>query len=141
MSYYDQQTTTLAQAQVKEAIKRMRMLRLHPNAVKKFVDSGKLNLSERGILFWLKPKELQMVDDWQRETGHMVYHVIKNKMEFGLLYSFLYVSKYEDQWENDRTELMEGYPFSYVRNEDLDYGAEFGSIGIKPLFGGILRTE
>ena len=140
MSFYDQQTSELAQAQVKEAVSRMKMLKLHGNVIKDFMESGRLNLSERGILFWLNKKEQQMVDEWQKTTGNMVYHVIKNNMEFGLCYSFLYVSKHEEEWNYDREYLMEGYPFVCVVNADDVRSSEFGSIGIRPLFGGLLRT-
>ena len=29
----------------------------------------------------------------------VVFHVIKNQMEFGLCYSILYVSTYKEEWE------------------------------------------
>ena len=123
-----------------EAEARIKKLNLHPNAIKEFMEGRKLNLSEKGILFWLNDEEEQMVRAWEDETGNIVYHVIKNNMEFGLCYSFLYVSKYEEEWEGDNEDLNEGYPLAYVKNVDDEFCSEYGCIGIKPLFGGVIRT-
>lgn len=123
-----------------EAEARIKKLNLHPNAVREFIEEKKLNLSERGILFWLNDEEKQMVRTWEDETGNIVYHVIKNNMEFGLCYSFLYVSQNEEEWEDDNADLDDGYPLVYVMNVDDDFCSEYGSIGIKPFFGGIIRT-
>ncbi len=140
MSYLTQQTTAEAQAQVKEALERMKKLRIHENAVKEFAENGKLNLSERGILFWLNEAEEKMVRDWEKKTGNIVYHVIKNNMVFGLCYSFLYVSKESEEWELDNEDLTDACPYAYVKNVDDDYCSEYGRIGITPRFGGIIRT-
>lgn len=40
-----------------------------------------------------------MVREWEKETGNMVYHVIKDNTEIGLLYTFLYVSDDTEDWE------------------------------------------
>lgn len=123
-----------------EAEKRIKMLNLHPNAIKEFKEGHKLNLSEKGILFWLNEEEEKMVRAWEDETGNIVYHVVKNNMEFGLCYSLLYVSDNEEEWEDDNADLAEGYPLVYVMNVDDDFCSEYGSIGIKPFFGGVIRT-
>ena len=127
-------------AQELEAEKRIKMLNIHPNAVKEFIEEKKLNLSEKGILFWLADEEKQMIREWEDTTGNIAYHIIKNRLEFGLCYSILYVSKYQDEWESDVYDLKEGYPIAYVMNVDDDFCSEYGSIGIKPFFGGLLRT-
>lgn len=125
--------------QVKEAVNRMRKLKMHPNAINEFIN-GKLNLSERGILYWLDDTENAIVRNWERKTGNIVYHVIKNNLEFGICYSFLYVSKHEDEWERDNNDIAEGYAFVYVYNSTDEMCSEYGSIGIKPCFGGVVRT-
>ena len=147
----EQQTTEIAQAQVTEALLRMKKLKIHENALKEFKESGKLNKSENfhlngdgesriAILYWLDEKEEKMVRDWEKETGNMVYHVIKNKMVFGLCYSFLYVSQETEEWEHDNEDMKQGYQLVYVKNVDDEYCSEYGSIGIKPMWGGVLRT-
>ena len=140
MSYLTEQKTEIGQAQVTEALLRMKQLKIHENAIKEFYDSGKLNLSENGILYWLDEKEQKIIKEWEKKTGNMVYHVIKNYMEFGLCYSFLYVSKNNEEWERDNEELADGFPFVYVKNVNDDWCSEYGSIGITPKWGGVVRT-
>lgn len=141
MSYLEQQTSEIAQAQVVEALLRMKNLKLHENVINEFKETGKINLSENGgILYWLNDDENNMVRQWEKETGNLVYHVIKNNMEFGLCYSFLYVSPYADEWLNDDEDLKEGYPIVYVKNVTDNTCSEYGSIGIKSSIGGLVRV-
>lgn len=141
MSYLEQQTSEIAQAQVVEALLRMKNLKLHENVINEFKETGKINLSEHGgILYWLNEEENKMVRQWEKETSNLVYHVIKNNMEFGLCYSFLYVSPYTDEWLNDNEDLKEGYPIVYVKNVTDNTCSEYGSIGIKSNIGGLVRV-
>jgi hypothetical protein len=141
MSYLEQQTSEIAQAQVVEALLRMKNLKLHENVIKEFKETGKINLSENGgLLYWLNEEENKMVRDWEKETGNIVYHVIKNNMEFGLCYSLLYVSPHADEWQYDNEDLKEGYPLVYVKNATDNTCSEYGSIGIKSSIGGLVRV-
>lgn len=141
-------TDIIIEAQKHEALLRMKKLGLHENAINEFKSEGKLNLSEPGfgnrvgVLFWLNEDEQKMVKEWEKATGNMVYHVIKNRLrDIGLCYSFLYVSKETDEWEVDSTDLEDGCPFVYVKNVDDDFCSEYGRIGIKPGCGGVVRVE
>ena len=128
-------------AQKYEALLRMKKLGIHENAIREFKEEGKLNLSERGFLFWLNEEEEKFIRDWERKTENVVYHVIKNVYEeIGLCYSLLYVSKSVDEWEMDNEDLEEGCPIVYVLNRTIEDFSEYGSIGIKPMFGGVVRT-
>lgn len=124
-----------------EAVNRMKLIGLHENAIQDFVNEGKLNLSDNGFLFWLNESEQNIVDQWQRETGNLVYHVVKTKTTFGLMYSFFYVSKYEEEWFMDNADLQEGYAVCYVYNADDELSSEYGSIGFEMKFGGIVRVQ
>lgn len=141
------QITDLKVAQKHEAILRMKKLNIHENAINEFMNEGKLNLSEPamgnmvGVLYWLNKAEKKMVKEWEEKTGYMVYHVIKTYFrELGLCYSFLYVSKDPDEWAMDNADMDEGIQYAYVKNMDDDWCSEYGSIGIKSAFGGVLRT-
>lgn len=140
MSYLTEQKTELAQAQVTEALLRMGALQIHGNAIKEFLESGKLNRSEGGILYWLEQDEEAMVREWEKETGNMVYHVIKSYTEFGVLYTYLYVSDDTEDWEEDRADIENEIAFAYVKNVTDDWCSEYGTVGIKPMWGGVLRT-
>lgn len=129
------------QEQKIEAIKRMKLLKLHENPIREFEEEGRLNLSENGgILYWLDEKQQEYVKEFETKYNALVYHVIHDFTEFGELLSFLYVSDSEDEWEYDLDDLKQGYPYVYVKNLDDDMCSEFGSIGIKPRCGGIVRT-
>lgn len=141
MSYLSEQKTQIRQAQVTEALIRMKRLDLAENVIEEFHKNGKLNLSEIcGILYWLNDEENKMVHEWEEKTGNIVYHVIKNNMEFGLCYSFLYVSPNTEEWVLDDKALEEGFPLVYVLNVDDKDCSEYGSIGIKSNIGGVVRV-
>lgn len=127
--------------QKQEAIERMKTLKLYPNIIKEFEKENIVNLSENGgILYWLDSDQQAIVDSFESEHDALVYHVIHSFTEFGELYSLLYVSKYYKEWETDREDLKDGYALVYVKNVDDDCCSEFGTICIKPQFGGLVRT-
>ncbi len=123
-----------------EALKRMAFLQLHPNTLKEFKQNV-VNYSESyGILYWLDEKWTTLVKDFEIKHKALVYHVIHNYTEFGELLTLLYVGDDQDEWENDWEDLKLGYACAYVVNLDDDWCSEFGSVGIKPQFGGLVRT-
>ena len=65
--------------------------------------------------------------------------MIHNMFEFGECYSILYVSPDTNEWNDEREEMKEGYIFAYVYNKDNDWCSEFGTIAVKPSFGGLVR--
>lgn len=124
-----------------EAVKRLKMLELYPTVVKDFEKSGKIYLSESdGILFCLSEDEKEMVKKWEQEQNSLVYHVVKTNTNFGLLYSLLYVSDTEDEWEMESDDVNELTPFVYVVNKTEPMFSEFGSITIMPKNGGLVRV-
>lgn len=132
---------TLTKAQKYEAFLRMKKLNLHENVLREFLEDDKINLSENGgILYWANEEEVKMIENFEKEYSGKVYHIIKNKMEFGLCYSLLYVSAETEEWELDNEDLEDGIATAYVYNKDVPEFSEFGSIGIKPCIGGLVRT-
>lgn len=140
MSYLSQQTTQLKQAQVTETLLRMKKLKIHDPVIQDFHKSGKLYKSEIGILYWLDEEEERMVREWERETGNIVYHVIPNNFEYGFCYSLLYVSPYPEEWKADDIDLENGLPIVHVINKDRPDFSEYGTIGVQPAYGGVIRT-
>lgn len=124
----------------KEAINRMKMLKLHSNIIKEFSNEGILNLSLNAALYYLNDKQLAKVQEFEQQYHALVYHVIHNYTQFGELLSFLYVSQHTEEWECDRHDLKEGYPIVYVANLTDEICSEFGHIGIQPCVGGVIRT-
>ena len=124
-----------------EALKRMELLKLHENVIDDFKEIALLNQSEHGgILYWVEGEMEKKIREWEEKTGNLVYHVIHDYTEFGELLSLLYVSQYEDEWETDREDIQDGYALAYVMNLTDDWCSEYGSIGIRPQWGGVVRT-
>ena len=127
--------------QKQEAIARMKLLKLHGNVIREFEKEGIVNLSENGgFLYWLNGDQQAIVDEFEAEHDALVYHVIRSFTEIGEMYALLYVSKDEEEWEYDQDDIRHGIALAYVKNMDDDFCSEFGSIGIKPQFGGLVRT-
>ena len=124
-----------------QAVERMKKLGIMEQPVKEFEDEGKLNLSENGgLLYYLNEDEQKMVDDFEKENNGLVYHVIKSRTTIGPMYALLYVSEYLEEWKMDMEDLEEGQALAYVVNMDMPDCSEFGTIGIKPSVGGLIRT-
>lgn len=124
-----------------EAITRMKLLKLHPNIIKEFEKDGIVNLSENGgFLYWLTDEQQSFVKDFEESHNALVYHIIHDYTEFGELLTFLYVSAHEEEWQDDREELADGYALAYVKNIDDDCCSELGGVCFKTQFGGLVRT-
>ena len=125
-----------------EAIERMKLLKLDNSCIEAFV-KGKVWESEGyGALYEVNQKEQELIDKIEKNHPNcLVYHMIHNVFEFGECYSMLYVSSDTDEWERDKQDIKDGYTFAWVENVDLDWCSEFGSIAIKPSFGGLIRMR
>jgi hypothetical protein len=129
------------QEQKIEAIERMKLLKLHENPIRDFEKEDVINQSEHGgILYWLDDKQIELVKEFETKHNAVVYHVIHNYTDIGEMISLLYVSDKKQEWGYDRDDLKDGYACAYVINLDDEWCSEFGSIGIKPQFGGLVRT-
>lgn len=141
----------------KEAVRRMKMMNLHPNTVKDFVECEVINRSDRitvhvpmgdgigeipaGGLYWLNDDEKNIVKDIEERAKILVYHVSHAYFAFGECYDFFYVSSYKEQWEDERQDLELGNPLVYTHNKTVPDFSEFGYIKFKVVYGGVIRTE
>lgn len=127
--------------QKEQAIERMKKLGIMEQPIKEFEDEDKLNLSEvAGYLYWLDDDEKEMVKKFEEENNALVYHIIKTNTNIGMLHNLLYVSEYVEEWDMDMDDLSEGQALAYVLNKTMPDCSEFGTIGIKPSVGGLIRT-
>ena len=125
-----------------EAIERMKMLKLDKPCIEAFT-KGKIWESEGyGALYEINEEEQKIVDKFQKKHPCcLVYHMIHNVYEFGECYSMLYVSSDIDEWPQDKEDVKDGYVFAYVYNKDCEWCSEFGSIAVRPSFGGLVRLS
>lgn len=124
-----------------EAIERMKVLKMNEKAVRDFRDDDRVNKSDHfGALTGLNKHEKAVVKEFEEKHDTVVYHVIHQFTNIGELNSLLYVSLDDSEWEMDREDLTEGQALAYVVNKTCPNCSEFGSIGVKSSFGGVIRA-
>ena len=125
-----------------EAVKRMEMLKMSRQCINAF-KRGEIWESEGiGALYECNDKEKEIIKEFNETNPDcLVYHMIHNKFDFGECYTILYVSSDENEWEQDRADIRQGYVFSYVKNVDDEWCSEFGCVGIKSNVGGLVRVS
>lgn len=124
-----------------EAIKRLKALKIIDDAVRQFEKDDVVMVTEppMGGLYWLEDEEKEMVRQFEEENNALVYMIVRAFTQLGKMDSLLFVSDYEDEWEYDNEDIVDGYVMSYTVNYDMPECSEFGSIVVKPTFGGLLR--
>ena len=133
----DESAPLTLEEQKSEAVKRLKVLFEDSTIPDAFEKAGTVYLCDhpdgRPI-----PIPEEMMDDLrqlEKEHGLLVYLVIADSWS----YSYLYVSKYKEEWEMDESDLGEGYPVVYVENLENPECSEFGSIRIFPNGDGLIR--
>lgn len=125
------------------AIECLKALDIYKPYIRKFEKDGTVTLFERFGGYYIdednEPELLKKIREFEAETGCIVYAVTHEMFEFGECYSFLVVSKYEEEWEITLEDVREGYAFSYVWNKSDEYCSEFGTIAVASFGGGIAR--
>ena len=123
-----------------EAIKYMNILKLDKRCIKAF-EKGNVWFSSGSLggLYEADDKLKNMIKDVETEHEITVYHVVENTVYGMHCYSMLCVCKYPEEYEMNVEDLKDGYAFSYVLNVDAPDCSEFGSIVVKPTFGGLRR--
>ena len=138
----------LKEKQKQEALKRMKTLKLMREVINDFKENGKVYYSERqnamfnAVLYWIDNNDeyVEIVKKFEKKHNALVYHCQLTHLKYGDCLSLLYVSKNEEEWDYDKEDLNNGYAFCYVKNLQCDYDSDFGSIGLRPSMGGVVRT-
>lgn len=125
------------------AMECMKALDIYTPYINKFRKDGTVTLFEGFGGYYIdednEPKLLHKIRSFEDEYGSLVYAVTHTMTEFGELYEFLCISKYEEEWEDTLVDVKDGYAFSYVWNKTNDWCSEFGTIAVKSFGGGIAR--
>ena len=126
------------------ALSAMKTLDIYKPYIDKFKKDGTVTLFERFGGYYIdednEPELLKKIREFEAETGSIVYAVTHEMFWFGECYSFLIVSKYEEEWEITLEEVKDGCAFAYVWNKSDEICSEFGTIGVRSFGGGIART-
>ena len=126
----------------KYAIKLMEEMKIFRPYIEGFKKENQVCLFEQFGGFWAfqYPELMEKIKEIEQEHGCMVYAITHNYTEFGELYSFLIISKYDEDMEYMlRMEGNKGFAFAYVWNKSDEQSSEFGTIGIQSFGGGIKR--
>lgn len=129
--------------QGEEAIKRMNMLRILPQCRKAFTE-GEVWVSEMtpivGAMYEVDDELTFKIKEFEDEYDALVYHVLHGYYNIGEMYTFLYVSKHEEEWEMDEKDIKENCTYAYVYNKTYPDCSEIGLVGIENVNGGLRRT-
>ena len=125
-----------------EAIKRMKMMQIFPEAIRQFKDDGRVMVSEPpfGDLSYITETERQEIDKFEQEYHALVYHVVRAYTNFGQLDSWLFVSDYPEEWDMENTNIEQNIVFTWTINRSVDWMSDMGSIAFRPANGGLLRV-
>ena len=126
------------------ALSAMKTLDIYKPYIKKFEKDGTITLFERFGGYYIdehnESELLKKIREFEAEYECVVYAVTHEFFMFGECYSFLCVSKYEEEWEMTLDNVRDGYAWSYVWNKDDEWCSEFGTIAVKSFGGGIARV-
>ena len=127
---------------IKEAIKRMKLLKLHPNVINEFKEEQRLNKSDlnKGILYWLNEEEQEMIEKLEKKYKFMTYHIIHSYSNLGETYEILFIKDNKEEWKAEKEDLKNGYAMARVEVINCPINSEFGYIGVKSVNGGVVRV-
>lgn len=127
-----------------EAIDRMKIMHIMPEAINLFARQNKILVSENphGFMYEANEELSKIITDFEAENHAIVYHAnLTHTKEMGDLLSLFYVSNNLEEWDMDRDDLKENYAFVYCVNLTYPQFSEFGSIAYRPINGGIKRIH
>lgn len=132
----------MKEQQKAKAIEIMKQLDIYKPYIEGFEKEDQVCFFEQFGGFWVyqEPEVEAKMKELEKEYGCTVYAITHEFTQFGECYSFLLVSKYEEEWDMlVRSEKNNHYAFAYVWNKDDDWCSEFGTIVVKSFGGGIKR--
>ena len=127
-----------------EAIRRMELLELSEEIKKDFVEREDIPLFARGMedALHLHKNQENRITAFEDSHNALVYAVIFTPTSLGDMESYLFVSDWEEEWEMDRQDILEGYPMTWTENLTYPQCSEFGSICFeRTASGGIIRVS
>lgn len=126
-----------------EAVARMKTWGIFPQTVEQFENENLVSASEPpfGACYWLDEAQQKRVKEFEERNNALVYHVIRSFTTIGEMESYLYVSDYQEEWEQDRADIQAGEQLVYTYNKDAPDCSEFGYIGVaRTPAAGLKRT-
>lgn len=125
---------------LKEAITRMKLLNFDDNIIEELKNNA-IYIQENSSLRLPTPQERALIDEVaDRESIGLIYYVIHQFTNIGELYSMLFVSNFEEDWEIERKDCERKEDISsFVYNVTQPDFSEMGYIGIEVLPNNIIN--
>ena len=126
-----------------KAIELMQKLDIYKPYIKGFKEKTDVCFFECFGGYWAyqEPELMAKIKEFEEQYNVLVYAVTHEYTDFGECYDFLYISDYEEEW--DEMLYKQGrtfYAYAYVWNKTDDCCSEFGTIGVCSFGGGIKRV-
>ena len=134
------ETNALLTKQKQQAELRMKAMGYFSSARKEFLRDNLVSMSlpPLGGLYWVEGEELEEIRKWEQENNSLVYAVVRSYTDVGILDSYLFISPYEEEWEDElnvieKTGNATGTyeTIAYVLNRQNPNFSELGYIGIE----------
>lgn len=129
--------------QKEKAVEYLRNLEVWNNFINQFAENGQVTVfnAYKGKNISEYSEVQQKIKEIEAEYGCLVYAVTYERLSFGECFSFLVVSKYEEDWELSLRYLGNNLysALAYVWNKTDDRLSEFGSVVVGAAYGGLLR--
>lgn len=133
----------------RQAIKMMKYLKISEHVIENF-KNGMLMVSERqnkefpAVLYDIKNYTNERVKNAVKEfqsnhPDYVIYHVIYCNTNFGEMANILFVSPYEEDWKYETEGTKDGIAYAYAYNMTDTMLSDMGSIGVRPVMGGLER--
>ena len=125
-----------------KAIEIMKQMDIYKPYIEGFEKEDKVCFFEMYGGFWVyqEPEVEAKMKELEKEYGCKIYAITHEYTHFGECYSFLLVSKYEEEWEMCAvSDKNKHYAFAFVWNKDDDWCSEFGTVAVQSYGGGIKR--
>ncbi len=97
--------------------------------VREYFEQGKLSISHCEVgLKEMSPAEVQAVKEHEEEFNDLIFHAVYTNTNIGPMISYLFISKYEEDWHMDIPLIEENKIYSYVENMNDKICSEYGII-------------
>lgn len=118
----------MCEKQRTEAISRMESMGIREDVRAKFEKDGTVMRCVSGRFRKLTEVEKEEIRQFEQEHDATVFLSVHMLTMYGNLDALLFVSQYEEEWEMDRQDILDGYALSYCMNRDYPDCSEMGSI-------------
>lgn len=122
-----------------EAIKRMKRLGISNEVITIFESENKLFCSYYVAQVDVPSEIISELQNWEKESGNIIYHVVYSKLFGYEIYNALIVSKYIEDWDYETIMIDKGRTMAYTINVSKPDYSELGTIILENHHGVLQR--